>query len=310
MNEPVEPQHTVYLTDTGRRAVYAFHYRDLFTNLLARITAAEEMLPTPRQPTNPWTNEPLTQAQTIAVCQELLKHYATRGICPPTLFAAFWQARFDLARFESENTALLSQSAINSYFKDIHDHNREAVIDSAMELLHESGTHFTSLSFRRWMRQTPPSLLHYEWLSLVRDYTLYMNLHVQARRHWYSEENIHRDVRALYRRTPVHEALSPRIRLIQGTRVSEPVAATGISMAVVHLTAEAIGNGSIPLTSTTATYTFPVGGPDSSGNRMMDVSGGDTTGGGDVSGGDIQLTDAEMVSAALLMLLRQSFQAE
>lgn len=323
MNEPVEPQHTVYLTDTSRRAVYAFHYRDLFTNLLARITAAEEMLPTPRPPTNPWTNEPLTLAQTIAVCQSLLQHYATRGICPPTLFAAFWQARFDLARFESENTALLSQSAINNYFKDIHDHNREAVIDSAVELLHESGTRFTSLSFRRWMRQTPPTLLHYEWLSLVRDYTLYMNLHVQARRHWYSEDNIHRDVRALYRRTPVHEALSQRIRLIQGSTTNTAGApASGISMAVVHLTAEALGNGSIPLTSATATYTFPVGALAAS-NRMMDVSGdapgnmsgGDVSGsdvsGGDVSGGDtVPLTDAEMVSAALLMLLRQSFQAE
>lgn len=294
MNEPVEPQHTIYLADTGRRAVYAFHYRDLFTNLLARITAAEEMLPSPRPPTNPWTNEPLTLAQTIAVCQALLQHYSARNMCPPTLFAAFWQARFDLARFETENTSLLSQVAIHSYFKDIHDHNRETIINTAIELLRESDIRFSLISFRRWMRQTPVTPIHKEWLTLARDYTLYINLHVHARRNWYSEENIYRDVRALYRRTPVHEAQSPRIRLIQGVG-QEPTSA--ISMAILHMTGDSA--------ATTATYTFPL--QDGSGNPIIqrDVSGG--TG---ISGENIPITDAEMVSAALLMLLQQSFARE
>lgn len=237
LNDPILPTDAVFLTDTRNRAVYAFHYRDLFTNLLTKITASDEMLPSPRPPTNPWTNQPLTQAQTIAVCHALLQHYAARRRCPPTLFAAFCEARFDLRRFESENTALLAQHAIASYFKDLHEHNQEPVADTALELLRDSGVRYSAVAFRRWLRQTPLTPLHREWLSLVRDYTLHLNLHLEPRRHWHSETGIYRDVRELFSRTPLENPAGPRLRLLQGLNAL-PLSATNsapFSTAVLHL---------------------------------------------------------------------------
>ena len=249
MNEPVPARDAIYLTDTRNRAVYCFHRRDLFSNLMTKITAAEEMLPTPRQPTNPWTNQPLTLGQTIAVCHALLQHSAARGRCPPTLFAAFCAARYNLNRFESDNASLLAQYAINSYFADLHDHNRETVADTALELLRDSGASYSAVAFRRWLRATPLTQIHRDWLALVRDYTLHMNLHIEPRRHWYSDAGIYSDVRALYRLTPVGEAAGPRLRLLRrdgftvqvgGTGVTAASAATlatpsPLSMAVLHL---------------------------------------------------------------------------
>lgn len=245
MNEPVAPRDAIYLTDTRNRAIYCFHRRDLFTNLMTKITAAEEMLPTPRPPTNPWTNQPLTLAQTIAVCQALLQDSVARGRCPPTLFAAFCAARYDLPRFESENSSLLAQYAINSYFTDIHDHNREVVVDTALELLRDSGVNYSAVAFRRWMRTGSTSLIHREWLSLVRDYTLHMNLHIQSRRHWYTDAAIYTDVRALYRRTPVGEPAGPRLRMLRN----------GLS---IHVGPQVITPATAPTTATLSTIPSPL----------------------------------------------------
>lgn len=298
MNDPVSPADAVYLIDNRNRAVYAFHYRDLFTNLLTKITASDEMLPCPRPPTNPWTNQPLTQAQTIAVCHALLQHYATRRRCPPTLFAAFCESRFDLRRFEAENTALLAQHAIAAYFKDLHEHNRETVADTALELLRDAGARYSAVSFRRWLRQTPITPLHREWLALVRDYTLHLNLHLEPRRHWHTEDGIYRDVRELLRRTPLENPAGPRLRLLQGLNavpltVASPFSnvASSFSTAVLHLSS--------------------LGEPAALQQTPTDVSGAEVLLHAqiDISGDDIATLQSQ-ATAALLLLLQQSFHAE
>lgn len=212
---PIPPQNRVLLTDTTNRTIYAFHRRDIFQNLLSNIGAASEMLPAPRLPTNPWTNAPLTRAQTMSLCQKLLLDYAQRGQCPPVLFAAFCAAKYDIRRFESENSALLAQHAIRAYFADLHEHNRETVTDTITQLLDEHGIRFSPATVRRWFRQTPVTHLHREWLELARDYTLHLNLHIQPRPSWHDDTGIARDVRRLYARTDFSGALSPRLRLLR-----------------------------------------------------------------------------------------------
>lgn len=252
MNEAVESKDAIYLTDTRNKAVYCFHRRDLFTNLMTKITAAEEMLPTPRPPTNPWTNQALTLGQTIAVCQALLQHSVTRGRCPPTLFAAFCAAGYSLPRFESENSSLLAQYAITAYFKDLHEHNRETVMDTMLELLRDAGQRYSAVAVRRWLRVTPVTPLHREWLALVRDYTLHMNLHIQSRHHWYHDVAIYGDVRELYRRTPLEDPAGPRLRLLRATP-PEPLRAP-VSLAIGHLF-ETLG--SLPLMDLSGNTTAP-----------------------------------------------------
>lgn len=216
-NTPVPDRDAVLLTDTRNRAIYRFHRRDIFNNLLSNITAADEFLPTPRPPTNPWTNQPLTPAQTIALCQRLTADYAARGTCPPVLFAAFCASGYDTRRYESENPSLLSQHAIQSYFRDIHDHNRETFCETLFQLLADAGINFSSTAIRRWSRQSPLTPAHREWLAMARDYTLWLHLHLQPRRSWHDESAIYREVRQLYERTPMRESdtAGPRLRALR-----------------------------------------------------------------------------------------------
>jgi hypothetical protein len=219
--QPIPDCDAVFVTDTTNKCVYRFHRRDIFSSLLSNICMSDDMLPCPRLPTNPWTNQPLTLVQVISVCQQLVTDYARRGRCPPPLFAAFWAARFDITRFEKENSASLAQHAIATYFKDITDDTVHTVFDTMTSLLVDSGCEFSPAAVRRWLRASPQTAQHVEWLSMVRDYTLYMNLHVQARAHWYTRDHILADVQRLFNRTDLPDPTSQRMRSL---RTPAPVA--------------------------------------------------------------------------------------
>jgi len=211
---PVADADAIFLTDTKHHTIFRFHRRDIFTNLLTNICMSDEMLPTPRQPTNPWTNEALTLTQTMGLCQQLAADFGRKGRCPPVLFAAFWAARFSLKRFQEQNSGLLAQHAVTSFFKDLHEHNHNVVFDTITNLLTNAALEYSPLAVRRWLRQTPITPLHREWLELARDYTLYINLHVQVRASWYTEDYIYGDVGRLYARSSMRPPVSERIQAL------------------------------------------------------------------------------------------------
>ena len=228
---PIADRDAIFLTDTKHKQIYRFHRRDVFNSLISNICMSSEMLPCPRPPTNPWTNAELTLPQTISVIQQLVMDYARRGRCPPVLLAAFCEARYDLTEFLGNNSALLAQHAIADYFKDLHDDNMDVVIDTAFQLLEYAGANYSAPTVRRWFRTAPVTELHREWLSLAKDYTLYINLHVQARPHWHTRSNIYRDALQLFGRTPFAGAISSRMRILRTGPTPSPllVSPTGIS---------------------------------------------------------------------------------
>jgi len=215
--QAIPDKEAILLTDTVRRVIYRFHSRDVFSNLIANIGMSEEMLPNPRYPTNPWTNEPLRPAQTISICEQLVRIYAKKGKCPPVLFAAFCEARFHLKTFYDKNSSLLAQHAITTFFKDLHQHNYPMVTDTIIVLLTHAGLDYSIVSIRKWLRQAIQTPLHKEWLNMVRDYTLYINLRIPIRASWITLESIHHDVRELYSRTTLPSATSRRLNLLTST---------------------------------------------------------------------------------------------
>jgi hypothetical protein len=210
---PIAEPDAIYVTDTKIHQVYRFHQRDVFNTLLSNICMCDDMLPNPRPPANPFTNAPLRESQIISVCEQLCRYYGVRGCCPPTLFAAFCAARYNLTRFREENASLLSQHAIASFFKEYTVENEETILDTMLQLITEANHDITPSSLRRWHRSAQSQ--HNEWLRLVRDYTLYMNLHIQVRSHWTSQVAISRDVHRLYIRTEFPDGLSERVRQLR-----------------------------------------------------------------------------------------------
>ena len=245
---PIADADAILMTDTTHRQIFRFHRRDVFANLLSNICMSDEMLPTPREPTNPWNNSLLTMAQTMGICRQLVQDFAKRGKCPPVLFSAFWAARFSLRRFQDENSALLSQHAIAAYFKDLHPDNIGVVEDTIINLLTSTGLDYSPSAIRRWIHQMPQTALHKEWLTMVRDYTLYINLHVQARPSWHSTERIYVDVARLYNRMVLPEPLSNRVRALRTattatTSLHQNPAILGLSMLFPNSLLDISGSG-------------------------------------------------------------------
>lgn len=215
--QPVPDADAIMITDTTNKRIFRFHRRDLLNTVMSNLTMSDEYLPTPRHPTNPWTNERFTKAQTMAVCHRLAADFVKRGRCPPPLLSSFWDAHFNIKQFLAQNTAALSQQAIRTYFRELTDDNIQTVYETMTNLLSDAGVDFSPLTVRRWLYATPRTPVHQAWVAFCRDYTLYLNLHIQVRPTWYDTGNIYRDVRTLYANTPIREpAMSTRRRVIQG----------------------------------------------------------------------------------------------
>lgn len=233
---PVAERDAIYLMDTRVRCVYCFHRRDIFHNLLSNLSMADEMFPTPRVPTNPWTNARLTLAQTISVCQQLMAAWGRAGRAPTVLFAAFCAAGYDVDRLRTEHSSLLAQEAIRSYFKDLTEDTQPVVYDTMMQLFAEMGLNVSPIAIRRWLRETPQGAQHRAWLQFVRDYTLYINLHVQVRPDWVDEDAIHRDAGRLLAATRLPNTVSTRIQNLRlraeelRTNAAGPVGLLGLPL--------------------------------------------------------------------------------
>ena len=198
--EPIAEKDAIYLTSTKHHQIFRFHRNDVFTNFLTNIGSCDEMLPTPRTPTNPWTNEPLTFQQTLSICHQMISWYAGKGKCPPLIFSAFCASRYNIRTFRYKHSSLLAHHAIQTYFAEITSDNHDVILDTIAQLLTAAGCIHSYVCLSRWLKaaNTP---LHKEWLSVVCDYTLYMNLHIQVRPYWYSQSYILFDVRRLYDRS-------------------------------------------------------------------------------------------------------------
>ena len=119
-----------------------------------------------------------------------------------------------------------------AYFKDLHPDNINVVEDTIINLLTSASLDYSPSAIRRWLRQTPHTQLHREWLAMCRDYTLYINLHVQARAHWYTTERIYLDVGRLYNRMVLPDPVSNRVRALRAAPLNtyQNPAILGLSM--------------------------------------------------------------------------------
>jgi hypothetical protein len=212
---PVSDNDAVFLTDTKHHQIYRFHRHDVFNNLISNLSMADEFMPTPRAPTNPWTNAPLSKHQVIGLCAQLVTDYGRRGRCPPVLFSAFCASRYNIQRFQREHASLLAQQAIMNYFKDLNDQTFDTVFDTIYQLINEADLEASPVAVRRFLRETPQTKYHRAWLNMARDYTLYINLHIQVRPSWHDEPSIYADVRQLFSLTPFPDPVSVRVRQIR-----------------------------------------------------------------------------------------------
>jgi hypothetical protein len=105
------PKQPVTIVDWAARRTYVFEARTIFRDWVGRLTMADYLYPGPQPPRNPYTNLPLTLAQTLAVYEQLpttCRHWAIE---------AYKAGGFDMEDFEDRHGQSLRYHAVEQLFR-------------------------------------------------------------------------------------------------------------------------------------------------------------------------------------------------
>jgi hypothetical protein len=106
-----EPKQPVYVYDWPTRTKYVFEATTLFRGIRTSLLLADELFPMPKEPKNPYTNQPFSYGQLHFTLNALRERgradWATE---------AFRTAGYDLTVFKRRNNMQLRLAALNSLF--------------------------------------------------------------------------------------------------------------------------------------------------------------------------------------------------
>lgn len=107
------PKKPVMLIDWERKQAYIFEAQTLMKDITSRLLHHDGLFEYTQPPRNPFTNIPLTQAQTIAVWNSI----SNSGIPVSTAFTLFRMSRYDPVKFIEENQTFLKLNALRKTFQ-------------------------------------------------------------------------------------------------------------------------------------------------------------------------------------------------
>ena len=108
---PVKP---VYIVDWSAKSSMVFEASTLVRDITSRLMNHDGLFDTPQPPRNPYTNLPLTQAQTISIWNQI-SYYA---VPLSTAFTAFRQARWDYTKFTIDYAIILKLHAFRKTMRN------------------------------------------------------------------------------------------------------------------------------------------------------------------------------------------------
>tara|TARA_Y100000310_G_C20676915_1_gene813633 strand:- start:340 stop:1314 length:975 start_codon:yes stop_codon:yes gene_type:complete len=132
--EPIDKlakEDTIILYYQDNQVYYVFHYANIMKTFQMSLENVEFGNPVPQPPCNPYTNEPLTLKQHIAVfdrCREIAQ--AKRHRFPIMLNS--YSKYFDVKKFNENYRHFLCMRACKTYIKDIDEHEFNELFEEYM----------------------------------------------------------------------------------------------------------------------------------------------------------------------------------
>jgi hypothetical protein len=120
------PKHPVQIVSWAEKRVYTFEAYTLMKDITERILHHDGLFEDPQVPRNPFTNLPLTQAQTISVWNSVSR----ASIPVSSTFTLFRNSRFNMERFIQENLLFLKLNSLRKTFKEARSYDyKERMLD-------------------------------------------------------------------------------------------------------------------------------------------------------------------------------------
>lgn len=157
LEAPAEP---IRITDWTARRYYLFEAKTLLRDIRTKLYLNDQLFPTPQPPKNPFTNSPLTLAQTIHVTNSLRRlGYTDWAI------ESYRVSGFNLATFKARFQYYLKIRALNTVFQRPTE---DDCVDLLFDFIHEQ---YTAADMRMprtdiwlwFMRNRPENPRVYAW---------------------------------------------------------------------------------------------------------------------------------------------------
>jgi hypothetical protein len=161
---PVKP---VYIVDWSAKSSMVFEASTLVRDITSRLMNHDGLFDTCQVPRNPYTNLPLTQAQTISIWNQI-SYYA---VPLSTAFTAFRQARWDYLKFTRDYAVVLKLNAFRKTMRNpLHIDYMERMKDFIQYVYdYESvSCNMTNYNYALYYKRSHPLLK--KWARLCTEY--------------------------------------------------------------------------------------------------------------------------------------------
>jgi hypothetical protein len=119
------PKSPVRIVDWGRRTVYIFEAKTLLRDIRSKLLLNDQLFPTPQPPRNPFTNLPLSLAQTLGAIEAL----RVNGLADWSI-ESYKACRYSLATYKAQFQVHLKMRALEATFAQPGE-------DDCVDLLYE-----------------------------------------------------------------------------------------------------------------------------------------------------------------------------
>jgi hypothetical protein len=170
------PKQPVYLVDIKNKCSYVFEAKTLRIAMEKKFTMCEFMFADPKYPTNPFTNEMLTQGQCISVIGQLFEHRQFSWA-----LERFRAGGCNLARFERSFRQYLKMKAIMTHFQSEPEDCLETTIDYFQAQAEDAGlSDYKIAAFILFLKNNPRNTFVRDWYRITKQYYLARELNDMA----------------------------------------------------------------------------------------------------------------------------------
>ncbi len=126
------PKQPVWIYDWTNRTKYVFEAATLFRGIRTRLLFAQDLFPSPQQPKNPYTNQPLTYGQLHFALDDLRAVGKTDWVTETLRAVAY-----DLGVFKRRNNTQLRVAALKALFANPSDDNYCDLLFDFIDFCHD-----------------------------------------------------------------------------------------------------------------------------------------------------------------------------
>ena len=173
--EAIPTHHLVTVYDIKTRNKYQFHTNTIARMIVTSLCTSAWGIPSPKLPTNPYTNIPWTTAQCMSIVSQIIRNQAAFHRQTNALILGFKQSHYRIEGFFMRFRVTLRVTAATNLFKDTANADSRELYNEILDYMFEDIPASQSTPLKLLKSRTFPEAYMKLWDKLVIGYFLHRN---------------------------------------------------------------------------------------------------------------------------------------